>query len=87
MNSRLLLLLLLGVGMGLSAPLDKSNTQPYLIPCKETQINSPLGAAEPLQGSVAIEEDLPGSGDSGDSGDDCSGLDLGVVGIGVCTDS
>lgn len=51
--------------MGLSAPLDKSNTQLYLRLCKETQIDRPLGAAEPLQGSVAIETDLPG---------DCVGL-------------
>ena len=47
--------------MGLSAPLDKSNTQLYLRLCKETQINRPLGAAEPLEGSVAIETDLPGT--------------------------
>ena len=79
MNSRLLLLLLLRVGMGFSAPLDKSKTQPSLRLFKETQINRPLGAAEPIQGSVAIETDLP------DSGNDCSGLDLGVVAIGVCS--
>ena len=78
MNSRLLLLLLLRVAMGLSAPLDKSNTQLYLRFRKETQTNRPLGAAEPLQGSVAIEDDLPGG--------DCNGLDLGVVAIGVCSD-
>ena len=80
MNSRLLLLLLLGVGMGLSAPLDKSKTRPYLRLCKETQINGPLGAPGPLQGSVAIETDLPDN-----SG--CNGIDLGVVSVGVCNDS
>ena len=64
--------------MGLSAPLDKSNDQPYVRLCKETQINRPLGAAEPLQGSVAIENDLPG--------DDCNGLGLGL-GVGVCVSS
>ena len=58
--------------MGLSAPLDESNTQLYLRLCKETQINRPLGAAEPLQGSVAIEADLPG---------DC----VIVLGVEVCT--
>ena len=76
MNFQLLLLLLLRVAMGLSAPLDKSNAQLYLRLRKETQINRPLGAAEPLQGSVAIEADLPGS---------CGGLDLGVVVVGVCS--
>ena len=77
MNSRLLLLLLLRVAMGLSAPLDKSNTQLYLRLRKETQINRPLGAAEPLEGSVAIENDLPG----------CNTLNLlGVVSVGVCSD-
>ena len=75
MNSHLLLLLLLRVAMGLSAPLDESNTQLYLRLCKETQINRPLGAAESLQGSVAIETDLPGG--------DC----VIVLGVEVCTGS
>ena len=76
MNFQLLLLLLLRVAMGLSAALDKSNTQLYPVLCKETQFNRPLGAARPLQGSVAIEADLPG-----DSGDDC----VGVLVLEVCT--
>ena len=59
MNFQLLLLLLLRVAMGLSAPLDKSNTQLYLRLCKESPTNKPLGADE-IQGSVAIEADLPG---------------------------
>ena len=60
MNSQLLLLLLLRVAMGSSAPLDKSNTQLYPRLCKEVQINRTLGAAESLQGSIAIESDLLG---------------------------
>ena len=62
MQSRLLLLLLFRIGMGLSTPLEKSNMQPYQRLCDGTQTNRPLGAAEPLRGSIAIEADLPGSG-------------------------
>ena len=61
--------------MGLSAPLDESNTQLYMRLCEETQINRPLGAAEPLQGSGAIETDLPG--DPGDC--------VILLVLGVCT--
>ena len=70
MNFQLLLLLLLRVAMRHSAPLDKSNTQLYLRLGKETQINRPLGADE-LQGSVAIETDLPG-------------VCIGAIVLGVC---
>ena len=73
MKSQLLLLLLLRVVMGLSAPPEKSKDQPSLRLCKETQINRPLGEAEPLQGSVAIENDLPG----------CNG----TIVLGLCLDS
>ena len=71
MNFQLLLLLLLRVAMGLSAPLDKSNIQLYLRLCKETQTKRPLGAAEPLEGSVAVETDLPG-------------ICVGAIVLGVC---
>lgn len=60
MNFQLLLLLLLQIAMGLSAPLEKSNTRPYLKLRREILADRNLGAEASSQDSVAPEGDLSG---------------------------
>lgn len=61
MNFSLLLLLLLRVAMGFSAPLDKSNTQPAIPEILSRNLaDRCVGAEASSQDSVAPEFDLSG---------------------------